>query len=93
MKMRNDFFCISRFTGQITEDDERLLEEETASPANLKRYKEIKEKRFVYFYWILIIFRSLLNKRSVPWLRKTEYISTEQSSIKSTLKLGEVRYC
>ncbi|CAF0721288.1 unnamed protein product [Adineta steineri] len=58
-------------TGQITEDDEKLLEEETASPANLKR--------------------SLLNKRSVPWLRKTEYISTEQSSLKSSIKLGEVR--
>ena len=25
-------------SGQITEDDEKLLEEETASPANLKRY-------------------------------------------------------
>ncbi|CAF4503377.1 unnamed protein product [Rotaria sp. Silwood2] len=58
-------------TRKITEEDERLLEEETASPANLKR--------------------SLLNQRSVPWLRKTEYISTEQSSIKSSLKLGEVR--
>ncbi|CAF0921855.1 unnamed protein product [Rotaria sp. Silwood1] len=58
-------------TRKITEEDEKLLEEETASPANLKR--------------------SLLNQRSVPWLRKTEYISTEQSSIKSTLKMGEVR--
>ncbi len=28
------------FLGQITEDDEKLLEEETASPANLKRYLE-----------------------------------------------------
>ncbi|CAF3089143.1 unnamed protein product [Rotaria socialis] len=56
---------------KLTEEDEKLLEEETASPANLKR--------------------SLLNQRSVPWLRKTEYISTEQSSIKSSLKLGEVR--
>ena len=37
-------------------------------------------------------FSSLLNQRSVPWLRKTEYISTEQSSIKSSLKLGEARY-
>jgi hypothetical protein len=26
--------------GQINEDDEKLLEEETASPANLKRYFE-----------------------------------------------------
>ena len=26
------------FLGQINEDDEKLLEEETASPANLKRY-------------------------------------------------------
>ncbi|CAF0914392.1 unnamed protein product [Rotaria sordida] len=58
-------------TRKITEEDEKLLEEETASPANLKR--------------------SLLNQRSVPWLRKTEYISTEQSSIKSFLKLGEAR--
>ncbi|CAF0853479.1 unnamed protein product [Adineta ricciae] len=58
-------------TGRITEDDERLLEEETATPANLKR--------------------SMLNKRSVPWLRKTEYISTEQSTSKPTLKAGEAR--
>ncbi|UJR38032.1 hypothetical protein I4U23_030714 [Adineta vaga] len=58
-------------TGNLTEDDERLLEEETATPANLKR--------------------SLLNKRSVPWLRKTEYISTEQTSIKSSVKTGEAR--
>ncbi|CAF0861413.1 unnamed protein product [Adineta ricciae] len=58
-------------TGQITEDDERLLEEETATPANLKR--------------------SMLNKRSVPWLRKTEYISTEQSTSKPTFKAGETR--
>jgi hypothetical protein len=28
------------FSGQITEDDEKLLEEETASPANLKRYEK-----------------------------------------------------
>lgn len=26
------------FLGQLNEDDEKLLEEETASPANLKRY-------------------------------------------------------
>jgi hypothetical protein len=30
---------LNLFVGQITEDDEKLLEEETASPANLKRYR------------------------------------------------------
>ena len=34
----------------------------------------------------------MLNKRSVPWLRKTEYISTEQSTSKPTFKAGEARY-
>jgi hypothetical protein len=39
--------CVFEFLGQITEDDEKLLEEETASPANLKRYKEIKKLLFL----------------------------------------------
>lgn len=56
-------------TGQVTEEDKRLLEEETASPANQKR--------------------SMLNQKSVPWLRKTEYISTEQSLLRTSTKPGD----
>ncbi len=37
------------FSGQITEDDEKLLEEETASPANLKRYEKQLLKIVLFF--------------------------------------------
>lgn len=31
----------------------------------------------------------MLNQKSVPWLRKTEYISTEQSILRTSSKLGD----
>lgn len=58
-------------TSQVTEDDKRLLEDETASPANQKR--------------------SMLNQKSVPWLRKTEYISSEQSVLRASTKIDDTK--
>ena len=76
----------------MSKDDEALLEEETASPANRKRWVDEQLIVQITLHRLNIrMIRSMLNQRSVPWLRKTEYISTEQSTLKSSFKPGDIK--